>query len=186
MYEEKINEIAHFLRKCHRWEDWWNSFEVFCTYAEIRLFKSAPDILKFLPYLGIINLNMSIRIHVIWRCEEEDMRVWSDDEIASLHLKKITKNRTPHEFQIRMYPQIQLSKRARVSLLRNLHCTAQQLEFPHFQIPEAFWGPHGPSGVNFSMQLWSSKSLRVDKSKLKIIELGFYYEVLNFNHFIYN
>ena len=51
-------------------------------------------------------------------------------------------------FEIRKYPQIQLSKRARVSLLLILHCTAQQLEFAHFQVPEAPWGPHGPLGVN--------------------------------------
>ena len=63
-----------------------------------------------------------------------------------MHLK-IIKNCTHHEFQIRKYPQIQLSKRARVSLLLILHCMAQQLEFPHFQVPEAIWGPHGPLGI---------------------------------------
>ena len=81
------------------------------------------------------------------------MRVSSDAEIASLHLKKIIKNRTLHEFQIRKYPHIQLSKRARVSLSLILHCTAQQLEFPPFQVPEAPWGPHGPLGVKLGMLL---------------------------------
>ena len=120
-----------------------------------RIIQSAPKFLNFLPSLGIIILNMWQKNHIIWRSEEEDMRVGSDAEIASLHLKNIIKNRTLHEFWIRKYPQIQLSKRARVSLLLILHCTAQQLEFPHFQVPEAPWGPNNPLRVKESSQKFS-------------------------------
>ena len=76
------------------------------------------------------------------------MRVSSDAQITSLQLKKITKNRTLHEISIKKYSRIQLSKRTRVSLLLTLQFTVQQLEIPHFLVPEATWWPRGPLGVN--------------------------------------
>jgi hypothetical protein len=90
---------------------------------------------------------MCKKFQVIWRCEEEDMRVWSDAEIPTVQFKKITKNRSVDEFPIKKYLQIRLSKRARVSLLLILQFKTQEPEFPHFLVPEAAWEPYGPLGV---------------------------------------
>jgi hypothetical protein len=147
LYEKKINKIAQFLRKCHRWEDWWNLFRIFCTHAEIGLIKSAPKNLKFLLWVEIIILKMWKKFQLIWRCEEEDMRVWSDAKIPTVQLKKITKNCTLHEISIKKYSRIQLLKRTRVSLLLTLQFTVQQLEIPYFLVREATWWPRGPLGV---------------------------------------
>ena len=76
------------------------------------------------------------------------MRVSSDAKIASLHLQKNHQKSYTSWISIEKYPLIQLSKRARVSLFLILHCTAQQLEFPHFLVPEAVWWPYDPLGVN--------------------------------------